>query len=165
MAKPGANNAQLAAELDQAEKSLVPVPLSLYSFEGNANNSFGSSHGTVNGTPVYTAGKVGQAINLNGTDNYVTLPPAHTLSGYNEITLATWINWNGGNQWQRIFDFGNNTNQYMFLSPRSGNNTLRFAIKNGGGEQIVQTSQLAAESMGACGGDAGRRYGEAVRER
>ena len=41
------------------------------------------------------------------------------------------------------FDFGNGTNQYMFLSPRSGNNTLRFAIKNGGGEQIVQTSQLA----------------------
>ena len=30
----------------------------------------------------------------------------------------------------RIFDFGNNTNQYLFLSPRSAN-TLRFAIKNG----------------------------------
>ena len=58
--------------------------------------------------------------------------------------MATWIYWNGGNQWQRIFDFGNNTNQYLFLTPRSGNNTLRFAIKNGGGEQIVQTSQLAA---------------------
>ncbi|MDQ0110594.1 LamG-like jellyroll fold domain-containing protein [Paenibacillus harenae] len=146
MAKPEADKTQLAAELDQAEKSLVPVPLSLYAFEGNTNNSFGSSASgaTVFGPPVYTEGKVGQAINLNGNDNYVKLPPAHPLAGYNEITLATWVYWKGGNQWQRIFDFGKNTNQYLFLTPRSGNNTLRFAIKNGGGEQIVQTSQLAA---------------------
>ncbi|QYR23074.1 putative Ig domain-containing protein [Paenibacillus sp. sptzw28] len=145
MAKPGADKAQLAAQLDQAGKSLVPVPLSLYAFEGNANNSYGSSAsgGAVFGPPVYTEGKVGQAINLNGTDNYVKLPSTHALAGYNEITLATWVYWKGGNQWQRIFDFGNNTNQFMFLTPRSGNNTLRFAIKNGGGEQIVQTSQLA----------------------
>ena len=144
MAKPDADNAQLAAELDQAEGSLVPVPLSLYTFEGNADNSFGSSHGTVDGTPVYTAGKVGQAINLNGTDNYVTLPARIRCPVTTRSRLATWVYWKGGNQWQRIFDFGNNTNQYMFLTPRSGNNTLRFAIKNGGGEQMVQTSQLAA---------------------
>ncbi|MDQ0060495.1 hypothetical protein J2T14_002667 [Paenibacillus harenae] len=145
MAKPDADKAQLAAQLDQAEKSLVPVPLSLYAFEGNADNSFGSSAsgGAVLGTPVYTEGKTGQAISLDGTDDYVQLPSTHTLAGNNEITLAAWVYWKGGNQWQRIFDFGNNTNQYLFLTPRSGNNTLRFAIKNGSGEQMVQTSQLA----------------------
>jgi hypothetical protein len=144
MTQPGADKAQLAAQLDQAEKSLVSVPISLYAFEGNANNSFGSSASgaAVFGTPVYTEGKVGQAINLNGTDNYVKLPSTHTLAGYNEITLATWVNWRGGGNWQRIFDFGNNTNQFMFLSPKSGSGTLRFAIKNGGGEQIVQTASL-----------------------
>jgi hypothetical protein len=30
----------------------------------------------------------------------------------------------------------------MFLTPRSGDNTLRFAIKNGGSEQRVETTQL-----------------------
>ncbi|MBW5445206.1 hypothetical protein GE107_03905 [Cohnella sp. CFH 77786] len=146
MAKPGADKAQLAAQLDQAEKSLVLIPLSLYAFDGNANNSFGSSASgaTVFGPPVYTEGKVGQAINLNGKDNYVKLPSTHALAGYKEITLATWVNWRGGGNWQRIFDFGNNTNQNMFLTPRSGNNTLRFAIKNGGGEQITQTATLPA---------------------
>ncbi|RCW45452.1 LamG-like jellyroll fold domain-containing protein [Paenibacillus prosopidis] len=142
MAKPEADKVQLAAELGQAEGLLVPVP-SLYAFEGNADNSLGTSHGTVDGTPVYTEGKVGQAFNMSG-DDYATLPASHIMSTYNEITFATWVYWRGGSNWQRIFDFGNNTNQYMFLTPSSGNNTLRFAIKNGGGEQMVQTSQLAA---------------------
>ncbi|MGM0879911.1 MAG: LamG-like jellyroll fold domain-containing protein [Bacillota bacterium] len=141
--KPDADKAKLIAELEQAETLLVHVPASLYSFEGNADNSTGSSDGTVDGTPAYTAGKVGQAIDLAGK-HYVTLPETHPLANYDEITLATWINWKGGNQWQRIFDFGNNTNQYLFLTPRSGSNTLRFAIKNGSSEQMVQTSQLVA---------------------
>lgn len=142
--KPDADKAQLLAELDLAESQLVQVPLSLYSFEGNAGNSYGSSHGTIDGAQEYAEGKIGEAVNLNGTDSYVKLPSAHAMAGYDEITLSTWVYWRGGNQWQRIFDFGNNTNQYLFLTPRSGNNTLRFAIKNGGGEQTVQTSQLAA---------------------
>lgn len=142
--KPDANKAQLAAELDQAEMLLDHVPSSLYSFEENTNNLFGSSHGIVEGAPLYTEGKIGQAINLNGTDDYVSLPSSHALSTSDAITVATWVNWKGGNQWQRIFDFGNDRNQYLFLTPRSGNNTLRFAIKNGGGEQIIQTSQMPA---------------------
>ncbi|WP_442952845.1 LamG-like jellyroll fold domain-containing protein [Paenibacillus sp. Soil522] len=144
IALPDADKTALAADLAKAEGLLVRVPLSVYSFEGNANNSFGTTSGTVSGTASYMTGKIGQAISLNGTDSYVTLPTAHPLFTYNEITLATWVYWKGSSQWQRIFDFGNNTSQYLFLTPRSGSNTLRFAIKNGGGEQIVETSQLAA---------------------
>ena len=40
---PGADKDVLVAELIQAEGLLVRVPLSLYSFEGNAKNSFGST--------------------------------------------------------------------------------------------------------------------------
>ncbi|XEC96036.1 LamG-like jellyroll fold domain-containing protein [Paenibacillus tarimensis] len=141
--KPDADIAQLLAELEQAEGRLVQVPLSLYSFEGNADNAIGSSDGTVHGTPVYAEGVVGQAVDLAG-ENYVTLPKTHALANYDEITLATWVYWKGGNQWQRIFDFGNDRNQYLFLTPRSGNNTLRFGIKNGSNEQMVQTSQMPA---------------------
>ena len=72
------------------------VPLSLYSFEGNAKNSFGSTTATVAGNAAYAEGSVGQAISLNGTDSYVTLPAAHPLSTYNEITVTTWVNWKGG---------------------------------------------------------------------
>ena len=115
----------------------------------------GQLTGNINGKAVYMAGKVDQAIELNGMDSFVTLPSSHAMSTYDEITLATWVYWNGGNQWQRIFDFGNDTNQYMFLTPRSGNNTLRFAIKNGGSEQMVQTSQLAVNQWVHVACDAG----------
>ncbi|MDF2835010.1 MAG: hypothetical protein K0Q63_650, partial [Paenibacillus sp.] len=142
--KPEADFDKLIAELEAAEGMLVRNPLSLYPFENNADNAYGSSHGAVTGIPVYAEGKTGQAIDLNGSNQHVTLPAGHALSGYEELTVAAWVNWRGGNQWQRLFDFGNNTNQYLFLSPRSGNNTLRFAIKNGGAEQLVQTAQLAA---------------------
>lgn len=141
LARPNADSAQLTAELMQAEGLLVRNPMSLYSFEGNADNTFGSSHGTVNGTPVYEAGRVGQSIRLNGTDSFIRLP-SHAHTAADEITVAAWVNWRGGNNWQRIFDFGNGQSQYMHLTPKSGSNTLRFAIKNDGGEQVVQTSPL-----------------------
>lgn len=142
MTKPEADKAQLAAELAQAEASLDQVPLSLYSFEGNGENAIGKHDGTAHGNVSYSEGKTGQAVNLNGTDSYLTLPSEHALAGYDSITVATWVNWRGGGNWQRLFDFGNNTNQFMFLSPKSGSGTLRFAIKNGGGEQMVQTTAM-----------------------
>lgn len=54
------------------------------------------------------------------------------------MTLATWINWRGGGTWQRIFDFGNGEDEYMFLTTNAGTNKLRFAIKNGGNEQYIE---------------------------
>lgn len=142
MDAPGYSVMEVSKELYDAKSLLAGNPLSIYSFEGNADNAFGSANGTVSGTPAYKDGNVGKAIELNGTNSYVTLPSTHPLSSYNQITLSTWVNWKGGKDWQRIFDFGNGTNQYMFLTPKTGN-FMRFAIKNGGGEQIVQTTQLA----------------------
>ncbi|MGM0876529.1 MAG: LamG-like jellyroll fold domain-containing protein [Bacillota bacterium] len=133
---------ELAKMLYDAKSLLVQNLWSIYPFEGNAESSNGLSHGTVSGTPVYKEGKIGQALELNGSNSYITLPENHPLSDYNEMTVATWVKWNGGSNWQRIFDFGNNTSEYLFLTPKSGSNTLRFAIKNGGVEQIVDTSPL-----------------------
>jgi hypothetical protein len=131
---------------DDAILNITVVSLGLktqYKFDGNVSDSIGSSHGTATGSPVYAAGKYGQSLDLDGTDDYVTLPAG--IASYDDITIAAWIYWDGGSQWQRIFDFGNGTGQYMFITPSSGGNTLRFTIKSGSGEQIVQTaSQLTS---------------------
>ncbi|KRF42249.1 LamG domain-containing protein [Paenibacillus sp. Soil787] len=126
----------------QAAASTDTTLETVYPFDGNADSTDGSANGTVSGTPVYKDGTVGQAISLDGSTNFVTLPSNHTLSTYDSITLSTWVNWKGGKDWQRIFDFGTGTTQYMFLTPKTGN-YMRFAIKNGGTEQIVQTTPLA----------------------
>jgi len=68
---------------DASDPSLVAY----YEFEGNANDTKGNYPGTVEGDPTYTAGKVGQAINLDEIDDNVvhalaqeTIWPAYTVS-------------------------------------------------------------------------------------
>jgi hypothetical protein len=49
-----------------------------------------------------------------------------------------WVKWNTSTtRWQRIFDFGTDEDHYLFLTPNSGTSKMRFAIKNGGDEQIL----------------------------
>jgi autotransporter-associated beta strand protein len=100
---------------------------------GYGNNGFAS------GIPNYPSGHTGQALALDGT-NFIQLPP--NIANSASFTFAAWVNWNGGGNWQRIFDFGDDTSHYLFLSPSSGSGTLRFAIKNGGGEQMIETTGL-----------------------
>jgi autotransporter-associated beta strand protein len=112
-----------------------------YLFNTNVWDSSGYyNNGLAVGAPAYVPGHTSQAqaIALDGTNSYVQLP-ANIAKG-SAFTFAAWVYWNGGSNWQRIFDFGNDTSHYFFLTPSSGNNTLRFAINNGSGEQIVQRS-------------------------
>ena len=121
-----------------------PALVARYAFDGNVNDSSGNAnHATTNGSPAFVAGKYGSALGLSGTNQYA-MAPAGIMASVTNFTIAAWVYWNGGNAWQRIFDFGNDTTQYMFLSPASGSGTLRFAITtNGAGaEQILQTSPL-----------------------
>ena len=90
------------------------------------------NHSVVCGTPSWITAKVGDASFKVSTKNYIQLP--YSVANHDEMTIACWVLWSGGDQWQRIWDFGNGTDQYMFLTPR-GDNVMRFAIKNGGEEQ------------------------------
>ena len=112
-----------------------------YSFEGGARDTSGlGNNGLAVGTPSYIAGRVGQALALDGTNHLVLLPP--NLANSAAFSFAAWIYWDGGGNWQRIFDFGNDTTHYMFLTPRSGSGALRFAIRDGGSEQFIETAAL-----------------------
>ncbi|MES2570878.1 MAG: LamG-like jellyroll fold domain-containing protein, partial [Verrucomicrobiota bacterium] len=112
-----------------------------YSFNGTVNSAVGGAHGVASGSPSYVGGRSGSAIDLDGTDDSVRLP--HGIASEEEITVATWVHWDGGANWQRIFDFGNGTGESMFLTPRSGGNTLRFSINSNSPEQFIETTPLA----------------------
>lgn len=114
-------------------------------FENDTLDSSGyGNNGITSGSPAYTNGYRGQALVFDGANTVVALPPNVARGG--SFTFAARVNWTGGGNWQRIFDFGNSVTHYMFLTPRSSSGNLRFAIRNGGSEQIVQTSALAAGS-------------------
>ena len=115
-----------------------------YTFDGTPSDSSGNAnHATTNDSLNFVAGKYGSALDFSGTNQYAMLP-AGLFASVTNFTIAAWVNWDGGAAWQRIFDFGNDPTQYMFLSPSSGSGTLRFAVTtNGGGaEQILETSPL-----------------------
>jgi hypothetical protein len=136
-----ANSAEVSAI-----PSCGPALIARYAFEGNASDSSGNAnHATTFGAPTFVAGQYGSGLNVNGMSQFAMIP-AGIMASVTNFTLAAWVNWNGGGAWQRIFDFGNDTTQYMFLTPSSGNGTLRFAIStNGGGaEQILETTPLPA---------------------
>jgi hypothetical protein len=108
-----------------------------YSFEADARENLGQFDGLmVDGASITNDPNRGNTLLLNGVSNYVSLP----LSVANASTFAIWAKWNGGAAWQRIFDFGDGTSRYLFLTPANGaNGLLRFAITtNGNGnEQII----------------------------
>lgn len=110
-----------------------------YEFEENTNDTtVNRNHGGTPSFPSFTEGKSGKhALALDGTSDFVQLPA--TIGNHRQITLATWIYWRGGNTWQRVFDFGNGEDEYMFLTPNAGASRLRFAIKNGGDEQYFES--------------------------
>jgi hypothetical protein len=116
--------------------------VALLQFNGNTlDSTVNLNHGAAYGGTSFVAGKVGaRAIALNGTNAFVQLPA--NVANHKEITIAAWVYWNGIASWQRIFDFGNNQTQYMFLTPRTIAAQLRFAIKNGGAEQSLSTTAL-----------------------
>ena len=93
------------------------------------------------GTPNYTDGNDGtKALFLRGTSGqYLQLP--YEVAGSQELTVAMWVNVRNGTAWQRLFDFGADTDHYLFLTPNNGS-VMRFAIKNGGDEQTLDGPKL-----------------------
>ena len=86
-------------------------------------------------------GKVGTALKLNGSgESYANLYGA-PVSELTNFTISAWVKMTSLADWMRIFDFGTGTDKYMFLTVQAGTSgsqsNVRYAIKNGGGEQIV----------------------------
>ncbi len=92
------------------------------------------NHVALYGDTVFLSNGDHNGLSLSGTENFLQLP--YTVASHDAMTVSCWIYYRGGNTWQRVFDFGNGTDQYMFLTTNGGSGP-RFAIKNGGDEEVV----------------------------
>ncbi|MBT6462361.1 MAG: hypothetical protein HOK49_07465 [Opitutae bacterium] len=114
-----------------------------YSFEGEgtvAIDSIGGNHGSIiGGTRLDGSGQV----DLDGFDDYIELPPG-IISKFKNTSFEVWTTWDGPttSYWERIFDFGRDTRQYLYLSPRISVSPkkARFAITKTGSERKVNSS-------------------------
>ena len=119
---------------------------------GNVNDAGQDMSGNAGGL-ASTAGAVRQAVTLDGNQGFLRLPNA-IASTLTDFTIAAWINNISNRNWARLFDFGNDTNTYMMLTPHSGDgnsgNKIRFSLKiagvNNGNEQFFDGDTLALGS-------------------
>jgi len=116
--------------------------LARYEFEENANDTtVNLNNAAVSDAATYATGKSGnRALSIRKTDAFAQLPT--DIADHQQLTVATWVYWTGSSDWQRIFDFGNGEDEYMFLTPRASSGKLRFGIKNNGDEQSVDGGSM-----------------------
>jgi hypothetical protein len=118
-----------------------------YSFQGSGGtviDSVGGAHGTVvNGSLTGD----GYALFGDGVDQYVDLPNG-IIKPLTNATLETWVCWDGGGAWQRLFDFGSSDAgegvrgfavTSLYLTPRAGSGLTTMIV---GLKRADQTSQF-----------------------
>ncbi|MBX9394599.1 glycoside hydrolase family 127 protein [Streptomyces sp. TRM72054] len=77
-------------------------------------------------------GRFGSAAeNVRGSYQYVDLPDG-VLGGTSAITLSAWVKPTHESTWARVFDFGDNTTRYMYLTARNATGVPRFALTTNG---------------------------------
>ncbi len=99
-------------------------------------------NGTLVGGATFIAGKSGKAVNLSGSDQYVTLP-AGVVASVNDFTIATWVKLTASTTGARIFDFGTGTGNSMFLTARSETGRPRLTIRTWRAHDQVIDSSVA----------------------
>ena len=100
--------------------------------------------GTLVNGPLWSSGKNGNAVDLDGTNDYVSLPSG-AGGDLGSFTISAWVNLDAAPQWSRIFDFGNGTSKYLFVTPRASDGAVRFTISTSSyssEERIVGSSAL-----------------------
>lgn len=121
-----------AGEAGSGEATGSPLATSLlhrYSFDGDGDvalDSRAAAHGQVVGTKLGGDG----TLPLDGerSGQYLNLPNG-LISPLTDATFEMWLTWKGGEEWQRIFDFGSNSSgedvqgaagkSYLFLATSS----------------------------------------------
>jgi hypothetical protein len=93
---------------DSFTAAVVPsgAPVGWWKFDDNTNDSAGTNHGTANGLPGYVAGMDGQAISLDGVNDYVSVASVG-ISGAAPRTIAGWAKADVTemNDWTNVFGF------------------------------------------------------------
>jgi hypothetical protein len=124
-----------------------------YDFEGTGaevTDRIGSAHGELaNGASFSVVDGKGVVLLGGGSDGgYVDLPNG-LVSSLTDVTIESFITWGGGDDWQRIFDFGDSTattpednpangKSYLCVSPKSEDDVLRAAYSlNGNAEEVA----------------------------
>jgi len=96
-----------------------------YALDNNAEDGSGNgNHGTLQGTPQWVEGLIGEALQFNGSTDYVEVADAPGLDITNTITIAVWVKANTFGDWRGFVTKGLETAPYAMQM--WGDGSLRF---------------------------------------
>jgi hypothetical protein len=112
-------------------QSPPPVLAGWWKLDNNAQDSSGNgNHGTLGGNPTWTAnGRIGGALYLNGTNDYVDCGNGATLNITDRITVAAWIKPSDVGNGEHNDFVGKGDHAYALKHNRD--NTIQFFIYDG----------------------------------
>jgi hypothetical protein len=122
LGRPAANSVTIVPSSAAASMAWA----SYYPFTSGAQDANNLYNGTLrNGASITNDPIRGNVLSLRtAASQYVSFPTgvgsAQTFSG--------WVYWNAGSSWQRVFDFGQNNNDFFFLTTSDASNRLQCAI-------------------------------------
>ena len=77
---------------------------------------------------------------FDGTAGYIALP--YHVADMQEMTFSAWVKPTASTAWQRIFDFGRNTDNYVMLTPSNGSRMRLELCKDGTKQGVNATKRL-----------------------
>lgn len=128
-----------------------------YSFEGTGDaavDSMGGEDGLLRNTTLDGRGLVD--LLDDGRLRFVSLPDGY-LSSSDDKTIECWLTWQGGEPWQRIFDFGSSDAgeaaqgtgaTYLFLTPKALDGWMMVGYSQSGIQGEVQLVGASAFPIG-----------------
>jgi hypothetical protein len=127
-----------------------PAPLLQLKFDESSGTTAADAtghgwNGTLVNNPTWVSGQSGNAVSMNGTNQYVSLPTG-VVSSLNDFTISAWVKLNALSTWARLFDFGTGTGDFMFLTPTASPSGVRFGITTSGSgneQSINYTNNLS----------------------
>lgn len=85
------------------------------------------------------------SLNLNSSGReYIAIP--YAVGNQREMTVAVWLRWRGGTKEQHIFDFGNGTDQCVYLTPENPDGKIALVLRNGDEVQTLCSTSAMNKS-------------------
>ena len=147
---------------DSVVANAAPDPAGLvlhYKFDGDARDSSGNNHhGIPEAGPTYVDGKFGQAIHLDGFDDYVAIPADVNYTGtdYSEVTVCAWVRTT--DEEGQIVSFDRSENWRLEIGGSYSNGTAWYAGGPGlvGWHVYTSTGQVDTENHPGWPANTGR---------
>jgi len=117
---------------------LVPLPTGLfasYDFsalsDAVALDTYAATNGVLRGAPSWLVSDGGRSgiLTLNGTNQWIQLQ--RSVADLPELTLSTWVKWNGGSANQTLFQFGDGSSKFVTFTPSNGSGGAELRASDG----------------------------------